>query len=134
MTYAEKLKDPRWQKRRLHIFNRDKFICVKCGDAKTELQVHHRKYFKEPWDAPDMALETVCNECHGVITHLECKDSIRILKQSNGTGNMFFVVRHLDGFNTLISKDIKGEYKYLFKVMKNDDSFNLMVNFVNADV
>ncbi len=30
MTYAEQLKDPRWQKRRLEILQRDEWRCL-CG-------------------------------------------------------------------------------------------------------
>jgi len=64
MSYSEKLKDPRWQKRRLEILNRDNFTCQVCGDTKNTLHVHHKKYFKEPWDAANWALITLCSSCH----------------------------------------------------------------------
>lgn len=32
--YKEKLKDPRWQKKRLQIFERDDWCCQKCGDER----------------------------------------------------------------------------------------------------
>ncbi len=64
MTYAEKLKSPMWQKKRLEIFNRDNFKCCLCSDEKTELQVHHLKYTGEPWDAPNEDLQTLCCDCH----------------------------------------------------------------------
>ena len=32
MGYSEKLKDPRWQKKRLEILERDNFRCQYCGD------------------------------------------------------------------------------------------------------
>lgn len=66
-TCAEKLKDPRWQRRRLEILNRDNFTCQKCGDIETSLHVHHRLYskeFKEPWNYPDNLLVTLCEKCH----------------------------------------------------------------------
>ncbi len=68
MTYAEKLKDPRWQKKRLEILSRDNFTCHNCGDTTLTLHVHHLYYFKdeEPWEAEDMALETLCCECHKI--------------------------------------------------------------------
>lgn len=63
--YAEKFKDPRWQKRRLEIFNRDQFSCQECGDSKNQLQVHHLYYVNaDPWDYPDSALVTLCASCH----------------------------------------------------------------------
>jgi 5-methylcytosine-specific restriction endonuclease McrA len=34
-TYGDKLKDPRWQKRRLEIFKRDEWTCQQCGDTET---------------------------------------------------------------------------------------------------
>lgn len=67
MKYKEKLKDPRWQKRRLEIFKRDDFRCLECGANDKALNVHHRLYFSEPWEAPDWALQTLCEDCHGLI-------------------------------------------------------------------
>lgn len=66
MEYAQKLKDPRWQKKRLDILNRDSFSCQKCFDDKNTLHVHHIKYFKgkEPWDIEDRYLITLCESCH----------------------------------------------------------------------
>lgn len=68
MTYAEKLKDPRWQKKRLEVLNRDEFTCRYCGDTKTTLHVHHLYYSKgaEPWDYDECELLTVCEDCHSV--------------------------------------------------------------------
>lgn len=65
-TYAEKLKDPRWQRRRLEILNRDNFTYQKCGDKENTLHIHHRwyKFGKEPWDYPDEILVTLCEKCH----------------------------------------------------------------------
>jgi hypothetical protein len=65
ITYAEKLKDPRWQKKRLEIFQRDKFRCMECFSDEKSLQVHHIAYKgKEPWDTPNKLLITYCHECH----------------------------------------------------------------------
>lgn len=65
-TYSEKLKDPRWQRRRLEILNRDNFTCQKCADTEKTLHVHHRWYKagKEPWEYPDDILITLCESCH----------------------------------------------------------------------
>jgi len=64
MTYSEKLKYPRWQKKRLEILNRDNWTCQLCGDTETEFHVHHKKYTKEPWDAPEEDLISYCKHCH----------------------------------------------------------------------
>jgi hypothetical protein len=65
-TYFEKLRDPRWQKRRLEIMNRDGFKCRICADAASTLNVHHLRYEKnaDPWDYPDESLITTCELCH----------------------------------------------------------------------
>lgn len=69
MTYAQKLRDPRWQKKRLEILNRDNFKCTQCGDSESTLSVHHKRYFKgrEPWEYDGNLLITVCDNCHKTI-------------------------------------------------------------------
>ncbi len=66
MTYKEKLKDPRWQKKRLEVFQRDDFRCQLCWDNRSTLHVHH-KYYKRgqsPWDYKMKAFLTLCEKCH----------------------------------------------------------------------
>lgn len=65
-AYYEKLRDPRWQKRRLDILNRDEWMCQSCYDSDSTLHVHHLAYRKgaEPWDYPDHMLLTLCEVCH----------------------------------------------------------------------
>lgn len=66
MTYADLLKDPRWQRRRLQVFNRADFTCELCGDTTTELQVHHLRYVqgRMPWEYPLADLCCLCRPCH----------------------------------------------------------------------
>lgn len=66
MAYSDKLKDPRWQKKRLEVLNRDDFTCQICCDNRKTLHVHHRRYIKnkDPWDYPDQLLVTLCEDCH----------------------------------------------------------------------
>jgi len=66
MNYSEKLKDPRWQKKRLEILERDEWACKRCGNNEKTLHVHHKKYHKEPWNAKNEDLRTLCEECHKV--------------------------------------------------------------------
>lgn len=70
-TYYEKLRDPRWQKRRLEIMKRDGFACRDCGDSKSTLNVHHCHYAKTPWEANEKVLLTVCEDCHATRQSLE---------------------------------------------------------------
>lgn len=65
MTYAEKLRHPKWQKVRLKVFQRDDWACVKCLDDDSELHVHHLIYYPgDPWDTPMKYLQTLCHSCH----------------------------------------------------------------------
>jgi hypothetical protein len=65
-TYAEKLRDPRWQKMRLKILERDKFMCQHCLDTTKTLHVHHLVYIngRDPWEYPESHLVTLCCDCH----------------------------------------------------------------------
>ena len=65
-SYIEKLKDPRWQKKRLEIMQRDNFTCQCCGSKVDELQIHHIRYHKgyEPWEYDNNELITYCASCH----------------------------------------------------------------------
>lgn len=65
MTYQEKLKDPRWQKKRLEIMERDNWQCQSCYDDESTLHIHHKYYMKcDPWEYPEDALITLCAGCH----------------------------------------------------------------------
>ena len=81
-TYSEKLKDPRWQRKRLEIMQRDNFTCTQCGDTTDTQNVHHWQYSKEPWVAKNEDLTTVCRSCHEEIE--QCKDLTKdFLRQSD---------------------------------------------------
>jgi len=65
-TYLKKLKDPRWQKKRLEVFERDEWACQICFDTELTLNVHHKYYLKgcDPWEYPLEALVALCEDCH----------------------------------------------------------------------
>ncbi len=80
--YSEKFKDPRWQKKRLEIFERDGWRCVGCGNDKETLHVHHKWYDqKEPWEYPDKCLVTLCEHCHQM-EHSTMPHYLRVLEQT----------------------------------------------------
>ncbi len=64
--YARKLLDPRWQRKRLEILNRDNFTCLDCGDKESTLHVHHCSYIygRDPWDYDEGNFRTLCEGCH----------------------------------------------------------------------
>lgn len=66
LSYFELLKDPRWQRKRLEIMERDWFACRICGDDKTTLNVHHQFYLSKlkPWEYENDTLMTLCEPCH----------------------------------------------------------------------
>lgn len=65
-SYWEKLRDPRWQKKRLEVMNRDDFSCVRCSAKDKTLNVHHLFYDRvsDPWEYDLDVLHTLCDECH----------------------------------------------------------------------
>ncbi len=67
-NYTEKLKDPRWQKKRLEILDRDNWACCNCSHTDYPLNVHHITYIPnlEPWDYPNKLLTTLCEKCHTI--------------------------------------------------------------------
>lgn len=72
MGYADLLRDPRWQKRRLEILEQASFTCQDCGAKDKELHVHHLVYRKgwKPWEYPDDVLLVLCKDCHAEIGRL----------------------------------------------------------------
>ncbi len=100
MTYKDQLADPRWQKKRLQIFERDKFTCQICLDTETQLQVHHKEYDKKyktlAWDYPDTNYTTLCSDCHTELTsHIKFygddKD-FSVLKVKSSDGEKLYYV------------------------------------------
>ncbi len=66
LTYAEQLKHPNWQKRRLEMLEASSWSCSDCGDTTTTLHVHHRRYIKGRmvWEYEDKDLAVLCEVCH----------------------------------------------------------------------
>jgi hypothetical protein len=73
LTYSEKLQDPRWQKKKNSILDRDDYTCQLCYDKSSTLHVHHHYYKngREPWEYEDEALVTYCIVCHKVVEYLK---------------------------------------------------------------
>jgi hypothetical protein len=65
-TYIEKLRDPRWQRKRLEILQAADWKCQSCHCADATLHVHHKLYVKgrEPWEYDAEELAVLCEPCH----------------------------------------------------------------------
>jgi hypothetical protein len=74
-SYRELLLDPRWQRKRLEVLERDDWQCVSCGRRNANLQIDHKRYErgKPPWDIDSKHLQTLCEKCHSKITELRRK-------------------------------------------------------------
>ena len=106
-TYSEKLRDPRWQKMRLKVMERDGFTCQFCDAKDKTLNVHHKFYQKgrDPWEYSDYMMVTCCETCRGRVEDLKklCGAFIR----NKGTYNdmLRFIMGH-DGNHELIANNV----------------------------
>lgn len=124
-VYSEKLRDPRWQRRRLEILNRDDFTCQNCSDKTSTLHVHHCFYRSElePWDYPLSSLVTLCECCHEEETAdwLEARKRLNLELSENG-----FLVSDFDNLAITIWRWNKrkprkrGDLAMLFRAMFNE--------------
>jgi hypothetical protein len=73
MTYWQQLQDPRWQRKRLEIFQRANFQCDQCGETLETLHIHHRYYQKGlmAWEYPNASLLCLCETCHPQVAGFE---------------------------------------------------------------
>jgi hypothetical protein len=80
-TYSSKLRDPRWQKKRLEIFAEANWRCECCDTKDDELHAHHMIYRKgvEPWQYGHGEIITLCATCHKEYTDLRQKIDESIL-------------------------------------------------------
>ncbi len=87
-SYSELLRDPRWQKKRLYVMERDGFACRNCKDGKSTLNVHHCYYEKgrKPWDYPDVSLLTLCEDCHMLQRQIENEAEQKFLEMLRRLG------------------------------------------------
>lgn len=104
-SYSDKLRDPRWQKKRLEVLQRDNFTCKYCEDKTTELHIHHLEYKGDPWDVDNDKLETTCKYCHAILEGLKEHFTkfgnivlrIRNAKYTNGVYHSIALLKGVDG-------------------------------------
>lgn len=86
LSYAEQLKDPRWQRKRLERLAASDWKCKVCGDATKPLNVHHKIYVRGrlPWEYSGDELDVLCEDCHAAEHGLVAAGSRRV---SAGAGS-----------------------------------------------
>lgn len=84
MTYAEQLKSPKWQKKRLEILERDFFTCRSCHSKENTLHVHHLFYLSNinVWEYPNEFYVSLCEDCHKEI-HQQTELLYRAIAKNN---------------------------------------------------
>lgn len=141
-SYVEKLKDPRWQKMRLKVMERDGFRCAICGDDTKMLAAHHRWYGqikdeetgnirnRHPWEYDIKDLVTICSDCHeSEHQYIEeySKDIISLLKQMNFNFSDFS-----DLYGIFVMADYNGVQKEdLLNTMK--ETVNILINTIYSE-
>lgn len=81
-TYKELLEDPRWQKKRLEILQRDGWACTECGDSTERLEIHHHFYDgRAPWQYSGSEVTTLCRTCHAAKTDPNVKRKPRKIEE-----------------------------------------------------
>lgn len=134
MSYYEKLKHPRWQRKRLEILNRDNFKCTRCNSSELTLHVHHIKYFKgEPWDTPNEYLTTLCFLCHKLEEGLKDapQDLLKAFDSNGWSNENMYALSLLIETNEIHPKEIvyiiyalnnfQGKYEEIIKNLRDFD-------------
>lgn len=125
-TYSDKLKSPKWQKKRLEILQRDDFACKNCGDKESQLQIHHLAYNSEPWNIENSKLITLCDTCHNEFTKLNFEIK-SYLSDINDSETLFQISLFLNIAKNTNPFDISHSIKYLEFIKKSD--FKIALSF-----
>lgn len=97
--YQKQLADPKWQRKRLEIFNRDNFHCTICDDDTVELHVHHKKYErdKKAHEYDDSNFVSLCAHCHKLLTYYQIDlDVSKMIAFRSSSEKMYFVFQKED--------------------------------------
>jgi len=73
IEFKDQYSHPEWQKKRLEVLKRDKFLCLLCEIPDRTLHVHHRYYKRGKllWEYNDKCYLTVCEECHEYLHNVQ---------------------------------------------------------------
>lgn len=108
--YSVQYKNPKWQKKRLEILERDNFQCQECGDEESTLHVHHKiyKHGNKVWDYDDQYFVTLCDSCHENTHELikNFKLEYDILLMFGGTEFLYYITEILGFLNCMTPDDL----------------------------
>lgn len=136
VSYAELLKDPRWQRRSKEIKEWDNNVCQLCG-SNENLQVHHLYYDKDkkPWEYGDRALVTLCDKCHEQIHscdsnfYIYLKDILNRLGENGVT--KFVILDILDAFARITDypsdKNLELLYDFINKYSRGSFHYSELI-------
>jgi hypothetical protein len=137
MTYAEKLRHPRWQKMRLEVLERDKFTCQLCGDTETTLDVHHFCYHVsgDPWGVDDSCLTTYCRHCHEMVEKINWDKvsilKVRKIKISKELYQLFvYAIAEKHGKQIIVIENNEIKAFFSEKALSELVSFSTEINFI----
>lgn len=140
ITYAEKLLDPRWQKKRLQVLQRENFTCQLCKDTKTTLHIHHIYYADSgnPWDVDHTVLMCLCKHCHSVFELTKSKDYFYfyIKKEQVSKLEWRLYYYYLDEnseylFDVYAYNEKTGKSSFIITL--NEDKLSFMLNQITKD-
>lgn len=133
MSYSDKLRHPKWQKKRLEILSRDNFRCRMCDDTEMELHVHHLEYNKNgnPWDVDNEYLITYCKVCHMLVEDFSKIDNINLLgvhrESYTSIDDMYFIASKFNSENLVYGIIYsEGDYKTVCSI--EPDSLKKILN------
>lgn len=124
-TYWEKLKDPRWQRLRLEMFNRAGWACENCGSKSDTLHLHHGYYErgKDPWDYLQESLHVLCENCH--------------LSAGESLANVHYAIAEcpIDSLDAMLDLVCRAAYLIRYGTARQfDDVELLLLQFAGRDV
>jgi hypothetical protein len=126
MNYAQKLKAPRWQKKRIGILQRDNYTCQLCHSKDKTLHVHHIAYTgNDPWEIEDNLLITFCEDCHHYEQVMVKRRATLLINTLKSIGFMSNGLGHLAGVFMAAKDRNWREYQevpcdYLFEAINDD--------------
>lgn len=108
-SYAELLKHPLWQRKRLEVLSRADFRCERCGSAEHQLHAHHKTYVRgrQPWDYEDELLECLCDPCHG-LAH-EHKERLELLLAQQPSAALPALTKLIDKVSAVLTATERGQ-------------------------
>jgi hypothetical protein len=117
--YSKLLTSSKWKNKRKIILKRDLNVCQICSVVKDIMHVHHKYYVvnKKPWEYPDTALVTLCEECHS-----EVHNTTKIPVHDIELNTITYKPAKKKAKNPIGNKKINAEkYRNKLKTIKNTE-------------